>query len=481
MRERSLVVAIDLGAESGRIVHATLDGGQIGLEVSQRFPNGPLQVRDRIYWDILRLWGEIQAGLETSLSKNPASIGIDTWAVDFAFLDGKGHMLGNPVHYRDARTEGMLERAFQHMPRAEIFERTGIQFMPINSLYQLLSLVESGDPTLDVAETLLTIPDLINYWLTGEKMCEFTNATTTQCYDPRQGDWSYSLLDCMGIPGRIFPNVVQPGTPLGAYAGVPVIAPACHDTGSAVAAVPVLGGSFAYLSSGTWSLLGLETPHPVINPAALKANLTNEGGVYGTFRLLKNIMGLWILQQSRSTWAAEGKSFDYATLNELAREAPAFVTLIDPDDPSFFPPGDMPARIAAFCAHTGQMPPEGVSAVVRCILESLALKYRYTLDLLVEVCGQGVDVLHIIGGGSQNDLLCQMTADATGKLVVAGPVEATALGNALVQWITLGEIGSLTEGRLIVRNSFELKTYFPQDTARWEEALEGFKRLLPSF
>jgi rhamnulokinase len=478
MRERCLVVAIDLGAESGRVVDAMLDGGQISLEVCHRFPNGPLRVRDRLYWDILRLWGEIQAGLDSSLSRNPASIGIDTWAVDFALLDRGGHMLGNPVHYRDARTEGMLERAYQLLPRPQIFEHTGIQFMPLNSLYQLLSMVESRDPALQMAETFLTIPDLLNYWMTGEKVCEFTNATTTQCYDPRLEDWAYPLLDCMGIPSKIFPQIVQPGTRLGVYESVPVIAPACHDTGSAIAAVPVLEKNFAYLSSGTWSLLGLEIPQPVIGPATLGANITNEGGVYGTFRLLKNIMGLWLLQQCRSTWAAEGKSFDYPTLNELAREARPFGVLVDPDDPSFFPPGDMPARIDAFCARTGQAPPEGISAVVRCILESLALKYRLTLDLLVGVCGQGVDVLHIIGGGSQNDQLCQMTANATGKPVVAGPVEATALGNALVQWIALGEIGSLAEGREIVRSSFALKTYQPTDIDAWEAALEKFKRLL---
>ncbi|GAB4480335.1 MAG: rhamnulokinase family protein [Anaerolineae bacterium] len=479
MRAASMVVAVDLGAESGRVVTAALDGQQVALEVCHRFPNVPVSVRGTLYWDILYLWREIQEGIGGCLSRRPAAIGVDAWGVDFGLLDRAGRLIGNPVHYRDARTEGMQEIAFSRVPRRAIFESTGIQFMPINTLYQLLSMVEADDPLLPQAETFLTIPDLINYWLTGAKVCEFSNATTTQCYNPRRHGWAGDVLSRLGIPTRMFPPVVAPGTQLGAYQGVPVIAPACHDTGSAVATVPTATPHYAYLSSGTWSLLGLEVPEAVINEQALVANLTNEGGVAGAFRLLKNIMGLWIIQQCRATWAAAGRSYDYHTLDEMAREAVPFGALIDPDDLSFLPPGDMPARIAAFCQRTGQTPPDSVSATVRCVLESLALKYRYFLELLIAVSGQPVDVIHAIGGGSQNELLCQMTADATGRPVIAGPVEATALGNALVQWLALGEIGSLAEARALVRRSFELKTYEPRNSAAWEEAFERFTALLP--
>lgn len=477
MRAASTVIAIDLGAESGRVITARLDGQRVSMEVSHRFSNGPVRVQNRLHWDILHLWSEIQSSVSALSSLKPASLGVDTWAVDFGLLDRQGNLLGNPMHYRDARTEGMLERAFQKMPRQEIFAATGIQFMPINSLYQLLSMVETGDPQLEAAHTFLMIPDLINYWLTGEKVCEFTTATTTQCFDPQNNDWARMLLARLGIPSEIFPTIIQPGTCVGRYEGIPVIAPACHDTGSAVAAVPA-DHNFAYVSSGTWSLLGLEVPRAMINEQAFLANLTNEGGVAGTFRLLKNITGLWLLQQCRSTWAAEGKSFDYQTLNQLAREARPFTVLINPDDLSFLPPGDMPTRIAEFCVRTGQSSPESISAIVRSILESLALKYRYSLDSLIEASGQIVDVIHVIGGGAQNDLLCQMTADATGRPVIAGPVEATALGNALVQWIALGEIGSIEEARKIVQSSFELITYYPHDVEPWEANLEKFKGLL---
>jgi rhamnulokinase len=475
-----MVVAVDLGAESGRVVTATLDGQQVALEVCHRFPNGPVSVRGTLYWDILHLWREIQEGIASCLSRAPASIGVDTWGVDFALLDRQGRLIGNPVHYRDARTEGMQAAAFRRVPREDIFAATGIQFMPINTLYQLVSLVESGDPALDQAQTFLTIPDLVNYWLTGEQVCEFSNATTTQCYNPHTHDWARDMLGRLGIPAGIFPPIVRPGTRLGTYAGVPVIAPACHDTGSAVAAVPTATPRYAYLSSGTWSLLGLEVPQAIVTGRALSANLTNEGGAADTFRLLKNIMGLWIVQQCRATWAAAGQAYDYATLNDLARQAAPFAAFIDPDDLSFLPPGDMPARIAAFCQRTGQTPPDTASAITRCVLESLALKYRYFLDLLIEVGGQSVDVIHVIGGGSQNDLLCQMTANATHRPVIAGPVEATALGNALVQWMALGEVSSLADARALVRASFDLKTYEPHDTDAWDAAYVRFAAVLPA-
>lgn len=478
MRASSTVLAVDLGAESGRVVAATLDGKHITLDVAHRFTNGPVQVRGTLYWDILRLWAEIQEGIAACADRHPASVGVDTWGVDFALLDRQGHLLGNPVHYRDSRTEGMLEIAFSLVPRAEIFRATGIQFMPINTLYQLLSMAQSKRPAFETAATFLTIPDLLNYWLTGEKACEFSNATTTQCYNPITGDWARDLLSLMGIPLAIFPPIIQPGTRLGEYAGIPVIAPACHDTGSAVAAVPTTTPRFAYLSSGTWSLLGLESPQAVLGDEALAANLTNEGGVCGTFRLLKNIMGLWLIQQCRATWAAHGKSYEYHVLSELARSAPPFKVFIDPDDITFLPPGDMPARIADFCRRSEQTPPDNVGEVARCVFESLALKYRYFLDLLVGVSGQEVDVIHVIGGGSQNELLCQMTANATNRMVIAGPSEATALGNALMQWLALGEIASIDQGRALVRESVKLTIYTPQEVSLWEEAFGRFEQIV---
>jgi rhamnulokinase len=474
----STVLAIDLGAESGRLVAARLHGDRIDLDVAHRFPNRPVQVRGTLHWDILRLWAEIQDGIAACADRRPASIGVDTWGVDFGLLDRQGHLMGNPVHYRDARTEGMQEKAFGRVPRPEIFRATGIQFMPINSLYQLMSMVESGHPALREATTFLTIPDLLNYWLTGEKVGEFTNATTTQCYNPRTGDWAKDMLARLDIPVGMFPPIHRPGTRLGTYQDIPVLLPACHDTGSAVAAVPTATKRFAYLSSGTWSLLGLEVPQAILSDEALAANLTNEGGVCGTFRLLKNITGLWLIQQCRATWAAQGKSYEYHVLAEMARSAPAFSVFIDPDDGAFLPPGDMPARIAEFCRRTGQTPPEGASAVTRCVFESLALKYRCVLDTLVDVSGQAVDVIHVIGGGSQNELLCQMTASATNRPIIAGPAEATALGNALMQWYGLGEIDSIAQARTLVGQSVEPMTYQPTDVLLWEEALGRFKSVL---
>ncbi len=478
MKSFSTVLSIDLGAESGRVIAASLDGRKVSLEIVHRFPNAPAMVRGTLYWDVLRLWNDIQEGLAAGRDRGPASIGLDTWGVDFGLLDRQGRLICNPIHYRDESRRGMIEKVCRKVPREEIFAQTGIQFMDPNGLYQLVSLVESGSPLLEIAHTFLTVPDLFNYFLTGRKVCEFTIATTTQCYNPLTEDWAHDLLEKVGIPTHIFPPVVQPGTRLGEYEGVPVIAPACHDTGSAVAAVPTETHDFAFISSGTWSLLGLEIPRPIINEQALAANLTNEGGVDGTFRFLKNITGLWLVQQCRAAWAAQGQAYDYGTLTEMARSAEPHVALLDPDDTSFLPPGNMPERIAAFCRRTGQKPPQGVGETVRCVLESLALKYRHVLDLLIDVSGRQVEVVHIVGGGAQNALLCRMTADAVNRRVVAGPGEATALGNALVQWRTMGELGSLEDARTLVRESFRPVLYQPQDTGPWDEAYERFKPLI---
>ncbi len=478
-------LAVDLGAESGRAILATLDGGQLSLTDIHRFPNGPVRLPDGLHWDILRLWSEIKIALHSATHQHHtqlAGIGIDTWGVDYGLLDRTGALIGNPYHYRDSRTDGMVEAAFKRLPRERIFDLTGIQFMQLNTLYQLFSMVVQQAPALQIAETFLTTPDLLNYWLSGRKACEFTMATTTQCYDPRRCAWSQPLLQALDIPTHIFPEVVQPGTVLGTVlpdiaeetgcGRVPVIAPACHDTGSAVAAVPAEAPHFAWISSGTWSIMGAETSDPIVNAQSLKYNFTNEGGVNGTWRFSKNIMGLWLVQECRRTWARGGEELSYAEITQLAAEAEPFRAIIDVDADEFFQPGNMPARIQKYCARTGQPVPETKGAIVRCALESLALKYRWTLDRLEEMQGYRLEPIHIIGGGTQNRLLNQLTADATNRSVVAGPIEATAIGNVLMQAVALGHLKSLDEARAVVRHSFKPETYEPQTSAEWDAAYQ---------
>ncbi len=474
---RQTVLAIDLGAESGRVMAVHSDGASLELEELHRFVNTPVTVRGTLHWDFLRLWRDIQIGVEMGKAHQPASLGVDTWGVDFGLLDSQGALIGNPVHYRDRRTEGMMEAVFARVPRAEVFEQTGIQFISINTLYQLMSLVEQHSSQLDIAATFLTAPDLLNYWLTGERVCEFTNATTTQLYNPRRGGWAADLMQQLNIPTHIFPEIVPPGTRLGEHNGVTVIAPACHDTGSAVAAVPAGSNPYAYISSGTWSLVGLEVDEPVINAAALEANLTNEGGINDTYRLLKNVMGLWIMQQCRQSWAAAGKEYSYGELVSLARQAPPLRSLVLVDDEAFLSPGDHPALVRRLCERSGQPVPENPGALVRAVLESLALAYRCVLELLQSVANYRVEVVHIVGGGSQNELLNQMTADATGRSVLAGPVEATVIGNALVQLLALGELDDLQQARQLVATMEELRRYEPQNRAAWDEAYERYREL----
>ncbi len=485
------LLAFDLGAESGRAILGTLDGQRLLLRELHRFANEPVTLPDGLHWDVLRLWAELERGLGLAARADGgelASVGLDTWGVDYALLDSRGSLIGNPYHYRDSRTDAMVEEAFRHVPREEIFAQTGIQFMPINTLYQLLSLVVHKDPQLDIAETLLTIPDYLNYLLTGRVVSEFSNATTTQCYNPRTRDWAWPLLEALGIPARLFPEVVPPGTVLGALrpevaarvglAGVPVIAPACHDTGSAVAAVPAEGRGFAWISCGTWSVMGAEASEPLIDARSLAFNITNEGGVADTFRVSKNIMGLWLVQECRRTWAGQGEELSYTELTEMAAQAPPLRAVVDPDYDEFLKPGDMPSRIRAYCRATEQPVPEGVGATVRCVLEGLALKYRWVLERLEEMLDTRLDPLHIVGGGTQNELLCQFAADATGRRVLAGPVEATATGNLLMQALALGEIGSLQELRAVVRNSFGLRAYEPHTTPAWEGAYARMAELV---
>ena len=473
----SQVLAIDLGAESGRVLRVGFDGSRFHFEQLHRFPNIPVMAGGTLYWDVLRQWHDIITGIEAA-GPQIAGMGIDTWGCDFALLDRDGALLGNPVHYRDARTQGLSDYVYELVPRRAVFERTGIQFLPLNTLFQLASLVRAHSPQLAAAEHFLPFPNLFNYWLTGDMRSEFTHVSTTQFYNPRARDWDYETLEAIGAPTHIFGEIIQPGTRLGVWRGIPVFAPASHDTGSAVVGVPAAGNDFAYLSSGTWSLIGLEVDEPVISDAAFAANVTNEGGVGGTFRLLKNVAGLWLAQQCRATWAAAGRTLGYDQLTEEARQAQPFRSLIDPDDPRFIPPGDMPARIRDFCRESDQPLPESVGEIMRCVYESLALKYRQALERLFTVSGAPVAQLHIIGGGSQNSLLNQMTADATGLPVVAGPVEATALGNAIVQFIALGELKDVAEARAVLADTLGTESCEPRPDERWQQAYERFCALL---
>ena len=487
-------LALDLGAESGRAILGRFDGDKLRLSEIHRFPNLPVVLPDGLHWDVLRLWHGVKEGLAKALQEEVtglASVGLDTWGVDFGLLDRDGTLIANPSHYRDSRTDGMLDEAFRRVPRSEIFEQTGIQFLQLNTLYQLISMVVQSSPSLEIAHTFLTIPDLLNYWLTGEIASEFSNATTTQCYNPRAGDWATGLLERLGIPQHIFPEIVQPGTELGRLLpnvsgemslssdrGLAVIAPACHDTGSAVAAVPASDSGFAWISSGTWSVVGAEVSEPVINAQSLAHNFTNEGGVCGTFRFSRNVMGLWLVQECRRTWANQGQEHEYAELAGMAAKAEPLQAVIDPDYVEFFKPGDMPARIQDYCRATGQPVPGDKGAIVSCALEGIALKYRWVLERLEEMLGHRLEPLHIVGGGTQNQLLSQFTADATGRTVITGPVESTATGNLLMQMLALGHINSLAEGRAIVRASFDLSVYEPGPPDRWDEAYERLLTLM---
>ncbi len=485
-------LAVDMGASSGRHVAGLFDGERLTLEEVHRFDNGPVAAAGHLYWDFLRQWENIVQGLRTAAAKfggRIKSVGVDTWGVDFGLLGRGDELLGNPHHYRDPRTDGMLDRAFAVVPREEIFAATGLQFMQFNTLYQLLAMKLAGSPLLDVAESLLMMPDLFHWLLTGVKANEFTDATTTQFYDPRRGGWATELLDRFELPTRILGQIVAPGTTLGALrpavaeatglSGVQVVVPGTHDTASAVMAVPAASREgqrpdWCYISSGTWSLMGVETPQPVVNEKCRALNFTNEGGVGGTTRLLKNICGLWLVQECRRQWNQAGSNYSWDDLNRQSAAAKPLQSLIDVDDSSFLAPGDMPEAIRTFCRRTGQPIPESHGAIVRCALESLALKYRQVLASLEELIGGRLETIHIVGGGTQNRQLCQMAADACGRRVVAGPIEATAIGNIMLQAVAARAVASIPQAREVIRHSFAVEEYHPQDTAAWDAA---FKRL----
>ena len=478
-------LAIDLGAESGRTILGTLENDRLSLTELHRFPNPGVRTLGALHWDVLRLFDEMKTGLGKAAEHKPASLGVDTWGVDYALLDRDGELVGNPHHYRDSRTHGMLDAVTKIVPREEIFEQTGVQFMELNTLFQLYSMKDSA--ALERADTLLMMPDLFHYWFSGNKVCEFSDASTTQFHNPREGDWARGLLDKLGLPSGILPEVVPPATEVGRLVGhvadecgvgpMAVTAPASHDTGSAVAAVPAGKSEWAYLSSGTWSLLGAETSQPYVTPATLERNFTNEGGAWGTTRLLKNICGMWLLEECRRDWARGGIETTYDELLAAARAETPFRSLMNVNDPGFVAPGGMPERIADHCAALGQPRPETVGQFARTIFESLALAYRQVIDDLEAITGRRAETLHVVGGGSRNELLCQYTADAVGIPVVAGPVEATAIGNLLLQAMALGRITGREELRDIVRRSFEPKTYEPAGVG-WDEAAGKLREAL---
>lgn len=481
------VVAFDLGATSGRGVLGRFTGDRLTMEEIHRFSNRPVQLESHLYWDILYLYAElIQALLKSKLmSHDPiASIGIDSWAVDFGLIGKQGELLGNPIHYRDHQTNGMMEKVFQTVPREEIFFRTGIQFLQINTLYHLYAMRVRQSPLLEQADALLMIPDLLRYFLTGEKWSEFTNATTTQLYHVHQQEWDKELLQNLGLPTEIFQSVVQPGTEVGVLRSslkqslgmqdFPVIAVAEHDTASAVVSIPTDQEPFAYLSCGTWSLLGTEVKQPVVHEQSLAWNFTNEGGYNQTYRLLKNIMGLWLVEECKRMWEQENQSLTYQALMQQAKEATPFQSLIDPDDDQFLNPDHMPEAIQRYCQQTNQKVPTSPGEIIRCILESLAFKYRFVLEKTESLIAHRFAKLHLVGGGSQNQLLCQFTANAIGRPVWAGPTEGTAIGNILVQLMRLGHLKNIQEARQLVRDSFSIQIYEPQEEAVWKEGYERF-------
>jgi rhamnulokinase len=459
-------LAFDVGAESGRAIHGHLHSGILEIDEIYRFPNEPVSVRGSYHWDILRLWSEIQRVLDGPSIPKLDCIGVDTWGVDYALLGEHDNLIENPYHYRDRRTQGVMENVLDRVSREEIYATTGIQFLSFNSLYQFYAACNATPKLIDAAKNLVTIPDLLNYWLTGELRCEYTNATTTQFVDPRTRSWAAGLLTRLGLPVRLLAPIIEPGTVIGKLTNV---GSACHDTASAVASVATSPNK-AFLSSGTWSLLGTELPEPIMTSKACALNFTNEGGVCGTVRLLKNIAGLWLLQECKKSWIASGDDSSYHKLLAAAavHEQNSFRSLFDPDHPAFLRPDDMPSAITAYFNRTQQATPEDAPRLTRAILESLAFKYRQVLESLEELSGRRFDEIRIIGGGSKNRLLNQFTANATGKLIVAGPVEATALGNIAMQMVATGAVTSLNEAREIIGRSFPVERFEPCDSDRWD-------------
>ena len=457
--------AVDLGAQSGRVAVGRFDGERLETTEVHRFANVPVRLGETLHWDVLGLYREVLDGLRAAAAHGApiASVGVDSWAIDFGLVDRAGRLLRNPVHYRDARRTRAVDGVLERISARELYDRTGIQLLPINTIFELAAMARESDPVLEAADSVLLIPDLMHSWLCGARTSERTNASTTQCFDPRAREWADDLVERLDVPARLLPEVVAVAT---------------HDTGSAVAAVPFRRPDSVFVSMGTWSLVGLEVDEPVITDASYAANFTNEGGVDDTVRLLRNVTGLWLLHECRRVWADEGADYGFDELVALANDAPGFGPLVDPNDPAFMEPGDMPARIRAFCASTGQTPPPDAGTTARCILESLALKHAETIETLAAVTGAEPAEIHVVGGGARNELLCRWTASAAGLPVLAGPDEATVLGNLLVQVMAAGEISSLGEGREVVRASVEPLLYEPEERPEWDQARGRFAAIV---
>ncbi len=489
MAEKASYIAVDLGAESGRVMLGRIADGRLTLEQIHRFANGPVEENGSLRWDFDRLLAEIKAGIGQAAKAAEGEvrgIGVDTWGVDFGLLGADGRLLEKPYHYRDNRTNGMMEEAFERLPKRQVYENTGIQFMQLNSLYQLLAVRLADSDVLTRADRLLFMADLFTYFLCGRALGEYTLASTSQMMDMQTGQWSKPIFDKLSLPMQIMPEIVMPGTVVGELTEtaaqeigcgrIPVIAVGSHDTASAVLGVPARGDRWAYLSSGTWSLMGVELPHAIVSDKTFKYEFTNEGGVDHTIRLLKNIMGLWLVQECKRQWQREGQDLSYGELTQMAAQARPFFGYVNCDNSDFLAPGDMPARVNKCLSDTGQKPTQDKGQMVRLILESLALKYRCVLEAIEDVTGDRIEVLHLVGGGIQNELLCQFTADAIGRKVITGPIEATASGNILMQAKAAGQLKTIDGAREIIRNSFEMKEYQPRDTARWEQQYSTFAR-----
>lgn len=483
------VLAFDFGASSGRAILGTFDGEKISLEEIHRFSNDPVMLGDTFYWDVLRLFFEIKQGiLKAKQAGGFDSIGIDTWGVDFGLLDKDGKLLENPVHYRDKRNNGMIEEASKYISKDRLYALTGIQFMEFNTAFQLLSLKKNRPEILERADSMLFMPDLLSYFLTGEKFSEYSIATTSQLIDINTREWSKDVIDALGLPGKIFNKIVKTGTVIGKLSdalceelgveAVPVIAAAGHDTQSAITAVPSEEKDFAFISCGTWSLFGTELDEPIVNEKSKAFNVTNEGGYDYKTGFLKNICGLWLIQESRRQWMREGKEYSYAELEKLALASEPFKCFIDPDAADFVAPGDLPSRIKSFCERTGQYVPETVGEVVRCIYESLALKYKFVLFGLEDCTGKKYSHINVVGGGTKDGLLCQMTASACNVPVYAGPIEATVFGNIAIQLMATGEIKDIYEARKIIAKGENLRSFVPENSEKWDEAYKNYTKYI---
>lgn len=490
MKKTLKMLAFDFGASSGRAILGQFDGEKLDINEIHRFPNEPVEINGSLFWDVLRLFHEVKQGLHKCVLAGHTdidSIAVDTWGVDFALLDAQGNLLGNPYHYRDSNTEGVMGELYKTIQGEELYMMTGIQHMRFNTIYQLFSMKQRNLPAFEKAETMLLTPDLFNYFLSGTKKAEVSIASTTQLLDPFTGNWSSDIIERLGLPSKIFQEIIPSGAVIGRLTkalseelGIKrasIVATASHDTQSAIACVPAEGSDFAYISCGTWSLMGIESEKPIINVKSNKFAFTNEKGINGKTTFLKNIMGLWLVQECKRHWDWEGGRISFAELENMANEAEPFVNFIDPENEVFMAPGDMPQRIRDYCSHTGQKVPQSKGEIIRCIYQSIAFKYRSTVEMLEDISGRKLDVIHMVGGGIKDKTLCSFTADATGRKVFAGPVEATSAGNLMVQAMALGGVKDLAEIRKVIKKSFEPEVYLPSDNANWDASFEKYKKL----